>query len=179
MSSKRPRSVVKTLQRDLVNGALAGAVGAACMTPLRLTARRMGLVDKMTPQMIEEALAERLGIGQGRDAEVHHVADHLLHFGFGAFLGLAYALPTGRRRAGTVPRGLAFGVLAWLFGAGVVVPLLGAHRPPWRARVSENAVNVAAHLVFGVTTALVVEELTGQSDRRPASSGRRSVQRVG
>jgi uncharacterized membrane protein YagU involved in acid resistance len=164
---------------DLINGALAGAIGAACMTPVRLGARRLGLVEKTTPQVIEEALAARLGLGYRSDPEVHHVLDHVLHLGFGATLGVLYALPTGRRRAHTIRAGLLFGVAAWLFGAGVVVPALRAHRPLWRAAPAENLINLAAHLIFGLTAALTVDELSGQTDHRPTSFTRRARQRVG
>jgi uncharacterized membrane protein YagU involved in acid resistance len=164
---------------DLINGALAGAVGAACMTPVRLGARRLGLVEKTTPQVIEEALSARLGLARQSDPEVHHVLDHLLHAGFGATMGVLYAVPTGRTRARTTSAGLLFGVASWLLGAGVVVPALRAHRPFWRAAPVENLVNLAAHLVFGLTTALVIEEMSGQTDHRPTSLARRALQRVG
>jgi uncharacterized membrane protein YagU involved in acid resistance len=168
-----------TRKSDLLNGALAGVIGAACMTPVRLTARRLGLVEKTTPQMIEEALAARLGLGHDRDPEVHHVLDHALHLAFGATLGVLYALPTRRRRSRPTRAGLLFGAVSWLFGAGVVVPAIRAHRPFWRAAPVENLVNLAAHVVFGLTTALVVEELSGQTDHGPTSFARRAPQRVG
>ena len=39
---------------------------------------------------------------------------------------------------------------------------LRAARPPWTARVSENLVNIAAHMIFGLTTALVADEMATQ-----------------
>jgi uncharacterized membrane protein YagU involved in acid resistance len=165
--------------RDLTYGAMAGAIGAACMTPLRLTARRLGLVEKMTPQAIEESLAARLGLGHRASAEAHHVMDQLLHLGFGAVLGIAYALTHRRRRRSVASRGALFGLFAWGAGAGVVVPLLRAARPPWRARASENLVNAAAHLVFGLTTALVADELSSQRSHGPSPDAHRFWHRVG
>jgi uncharacterized membrane protein YagU involved in acid resistance len=165
---------------EVIHGALAGAIGAACMTPLRLGARRAGLVDKMTPQAIEESLAARLHVGHGATRTTHHVADQLMHLGFGATLGAVYGLAAGRRRRpGTLTRGAVFGVLSWGFGAGVVVPLIRAASPPWKADLVENAVNVAAHLVFGVTTALVMEELSSQRAGGPTSDVHRRLRRVG
>jgi uncharacterized membrane protein YagU involved in acid resistance len=164
---------------ELVHGLLAGAIGAACMTPLRLGARRLGLVEKTTPQAMEESLAARLGLGLTATASAHHAADHLLHIGFGAGAAGAYASLSGRRREGSLGRGLMFGAATWAVGAGVVVPLLRAARPPWRARLSENAVNIAAHLLYGLTTALVLEELSHQSNHRPTSDLHRWRHRVG
>jgi uncharacterized membrane protein YagU involved in acid resistance len=163
---------------DVIHGALAGVIGAACMTPVRLGARRAGLVDKMTPQVMEESLAARLGVGHGASGEAHHVADQLLHLGFGATLGLVYGLALPRRRQGSLGRGALFGVLAWGLGAGVVVPALRAARPPWKSGLVENAVNVAAHVLFGVTTALVMEELSTQR-QGPSSDAHRWSHRVG
>jgi putative membrane protein len=164
---------------EVVHGLLAGAIGAACMTPLRLGARRLGLVEKATPQAIEESLAARMGLGHHATSSAHHAADQLLHLAFGAVMGGAYALLSGRRREGNVGRGMMFGTATWALGAGVVVPLLRAARPPWRARISENAVNVTAHLLYGLTTDLVLEELSHQSDHRPTSDTHRWRRRVG
>jgi hypothetical protein len=163
---------------DIVHGALAGAIGAACMTPLRLGARRLGLVDKMVPQAMEETLASKLRGGPNASLHAHHVADQLLHLGFGATLGLGYALVTARRRAQAGGRGLLFGVLAWALGSGVVIPLMGAARPLWRARPVENLVNLTAHLVYGATTALVLEELSSQP-AHPHARAARGGHRVG
>jgi hypothetical protein len=155
--------------RNLFYGALAGVTGAACMTPVRLAFRRAGLVDKTVPQAIEEKLAHTARHRGGwlrrePPPEAHHVADHLLHLGFGAVMGGLFGLFTPRRRSGALSRGVALGGAALLLGAGVVIPLLGAARPLWRARPSEQLVNLVAHLVFGITTALVADELSAQGD---------------
>lgn len=164
---------------SVVHGALGGATGAACMTPLRLAARRLGIVEEMTPQAVEESLAARLGLGRGARPELHHTADQLLHLAFGAALGTAYALATERSRRSSVGRGVVFGALAWVVGAGAVMPLLRAARPPWTARAGENLVNLAAHLLFGITTALTVEEQSIQRAHGPSSDLRRYLRRVG
>jgi putative membrane protein len=175
----------KDLPRDFFYGALAGVTGAACMTPVRLAFRRAGLVDKTVPQAMEEKLAHTAKHRRGwlrREPrpEAHHAVDHLLHLGFGAALGGLFGLLTRRRRAGALARGLALGGATLLLGAGVVVPLIGAARPLWRARPSEQLVNLLAHLVFGVTTALVADELGTQGDEHRTTPDRhRQRTRVG
>ena len=166
--------------RGVTMGAIAGTIGAATMIPLRLGARRMGLVHKTVPQAIEEALARRAGVSRRTPTEVHHVADQLLHLGFGSTLGAIYGLvaPSARSES-VVPRGLAFGAAAWLFGAGVVIPLLGAARPLWRARPTEQLVNIAAHLLFGLSAGLVADELSSQEDHLPTSDRHRQRVKVG
>ena len=128
-------------------GGLGGIVGAACMTPLRILSRRAGLIDRTVPQAIESTLAHRLG-GQGRTSPVvHHVIDHLLHFGYGAVLGVGYGAVTGERRrrwSGIVTHGVTYGTATWLLGSAVILPALRAARPLWRARRSEALTDVAA-----------------------------------
>lgn len=168
-----------SLAQDVFYGALAGTIGAASMMPLRLGARRLGLVQKTIPQAIEEALAARAGVPRGSPRELHHAADQLLHLGFGAALGVAFGLATHRKRSGALTRGIGFGVASWLFGAGVVVPALGAARPLWRARPLEQLVNLAAHVVYGISTALVSDELALQGNHHPSPDEERHRQRVG
>ncbi len=147
---------------ELLYGALAGVVGAACMEPLRIAARRAGWIDKGLHQAMEETLAHKLGLGRFSASESHHVADHLLHFGYGGVQGALYRLARRGRRGGVVRPGLLFGALSWLINGTLVVPALDATRPIWRARPRESVINLSAHLVFGVVTALLSDELRGQ-----------------
>jgi uncharacterized membrane protein YagU involved in acid resistance len=164
--------------RDVFYGVLAGSIGAASMVPLRLVARRLGLVQKMVPQAMEEALAARVGLTAHSPRELHHALDELLHLGFGATLGTVYTLVTRRRREAVASRGVILGTAAFLLGAGVVIPALRAARPLWKARPRELLVNGAAHLLYGLVTALVADELAHQSDHRPTSDLYRHLQPV-
>ncbi len=47
------------------------------------------------------------------------------------------------------------------------MPALGAKRPPWRKSLTENAVDLAAHSLYGVVTALVAGEMQRQPDHGP------------
>ncbi len=73
-------------------GALGGVVGAACMTAVRMAARRRGLIDKMVSQAAEEWLTAHTDVPVPREPALHHALDQVLHFGYGGTLGLAYAL---------------------------------------------------------------------------------------
>ena len=65
-------------------GAIGGAYGAAAMSVMRLGMHRAGLIDKMTPQVIEEWLVDRLDRSPPGGEIGHHVLDQLLHLGYGA-----------------------------------------------------------------------------------------------
>jgi uncharacterized membrane protein YagU involved in acid resistance len=150
------------------------------MTPLRIAARRAGLIEKTVPQVIEEAIADRLGLGYDAGPEKHHLIDQLLHVLYGAKLGALYRLAARRARRGRVlGMGALLGTATWIFGGAVVIPLLRAARPLWRARPREELVNLAAHLVFGIATALVADELPKQPHHRPTPDRHRRLIDVG
>jgi hypothetical protein len=163
----------------LVYGALSGSVAAACMTVIRAAARRRGLIEKTVPQVVEESLAHRAGLGRDAHPVLHHVVDQAMHTGYGAALGVGYALVTRGRARSLTARGVGYGVATWLFGSWLLLPLVRAKQAPWKKRGAENAVDLLAHLVFGAATALISEELSSQPDRGPSSDWRRRVTRVG
>jgi hypothetical protein len=168
----------KALAR-MVYGAIAGSVAAACMTVIRMTARRRGIIEKTVPQALEERVAEWSGLGRGAHPVLHHLADQMMHVGYGAALGVGYALTTQRRSAHGVARGLAYGLATWVAGSWLLLPALHAKQAAWRKRPTENAIDLLAHLVFGAATAIVSEELSTQSNRGPSSDSARAATRVG
>lgn len=159
--------------------ALAGSLAAACMTVVRMAARRRGVIEKTVPQAAEEWLSHRSGLGRNAHPLLHHLADQALHIGYGATLGAGYALATRARPRHAVARGLAYGVATWLAGSWLLLPRLRAKQAAWRRRPSENAVDLLAHLIFGAATAIVADELSAQSNRGPSSDPVRRVTRVG
>ena len=103
----------------------------------------------------------------------------MMHAGYGAALGVGYALLAPRRSAEGIVRGLAYGVATWFAGSWALLPALGAKQAAWRRRPAENAVDLLAHLVFGAATAIVADELSAQSNRGPSSNPIRWATRVG
>src|SRR5215471_17075451 len=105
-----------------VYGALAGVIGAACMTVIRMAARRRGMIEKTVPQAAEEWLAHRTGKGGGSHPAAHHVADHLMHLAYGAMLAIPYGLFVRSRSRTMLARGVGFGTATWLLGSWLVLP---------------------------------------------------------
>jgi hypothetical protein len=165
---------------QIIYGALAGSLSAACMTVIRMAARRRGIIEKTVPQAAEEWLAHRSGLGRDAHPVLHHLTDQALHIGYGATLGVAYALATrGRSGNNVVARGIVYGLATWFGGSWLLLPLLRAKQAAWRKRVSENAVDLLAHLTFGAATALLADELAAQPNRGPSSDLTRRLTRVG
>ena len=99
--------------------------------------------------------------------------------GYGAVLGACYGLTARGRSRAVLARGGGFGLATWLFGSWLVMPLIRVKQAPWRKGASENAVDVIAHVAYGLATALVAEELGEQSNRGPSSDIYRRAVKVG
>ena len=168
------------LVQQVVFGALGGLYGAGAMSVMRLAMRRAGVIDKMTPQVIEEWISDRTGVDPPGGRAGRQVADQVLHLGYGLFWGAVAGplLASLRGRASLLP-GTLFGAALWAVGACGLFPLLGIARAPWRSSAGENATNIAAHLAYGVSVQLLTEELAQQPDRRRTSDVERRLSRVG
>lgn len=163
----------------ILAGAVGGFYGAAAMSVMRLGLHRMGLIDKMVPQVVEEWMSDRLNTDPPGGQAGRHVTDQVLHLAYGASLGaLAGPMLSGSEGRGGLWRGATFGLASWAFGMLVLVPALRVARPAWKATPLENATNIAAHLVFGWAIQLVVEEPTRQNRGR-TSDAERMGNRVG
>ena len=155
----------------MVAGAIGGVYGAAAMTVLRLAAQHSGLIDKMVPQVIEEALLGRPHRKE-RASGGHEVANQLLHLGYGAAWGAVSGPLLGGRRPGLWP-GAAFGLGLWALGIAVLLPRHRALTPGgWQLTPAAQLVNVAAHVVFGLAIQLTAQEpLSGRAHPRDGSRG--------
>jgi hypothetical protein len=152
---------------SLTHGLLAGALGAACMTVLRMVAHRQGWIETMVPQAVEVWAKDKAGLRWPRKAASHHVADQLLHLGYGGTWGGIYALTAGRRGGANLRRALEFGVSIWALGSMVIFPALGIGRPAWRAKPREELVNIAAHAVYGSVAVYLLDEYERQKHTQP------------
>jgi hypothetical protein len=146
----------------IVRGLLGAAAGTACMSVLRMAARRTGLIDLTPPQATKSRLAAWTGLEPASQAG-HHLADAAVHLAVGLGGGAVYGAALGARSRPSLLGGLLFGAGVWTIAFGVLAPWLGVSRSPRRSTAAENAVNLAAHLLYGVSTALVAGELAEQA----------------
>lgn len=163
----------------VVNGALAGITGAACMNVLRMLAHRAGLIDEMVPQKVEEWTHRVTHVEPPGGPPGHRIFDQLLHFGYGAVWGALYAGVLARDSRMHAGRVVGFALGQWALADLVLFPLLKIARPAWRARPREIGVNVGAHLLYAAVTGLLTEELARQVDHRPANEPRLRSSLVG
>lgn len=155
--------------RRTLHGALGGVIGAACMTALRMLGHRAKWIDQMVPQAVEAKAKHHLPTLRSAlpsERAIHHLSDQLMHLMYGSVLGAAYGLALGGRPA-TPARVVTYGLCVWGFGSFALLPALKIMRPEWRAKPREIAVNLAAHLLYAGTVALLTEELESQSYVQP------------
>jgi len=157
-----------------MDGALAGAVaGAAATAPMTavMTLLRREFSDarreEIPPRQITRRIAQTAGVEPQLDAEQVHAATYFAHVGYGATTGALYPAFAARVRGPTVVKGALFGLAVW--GASYLgwLPALRILRPATREPAGRNTMMIAAHLVWGASTAL----LTGALDR-PATPPR-------
>jgi hypothetical protein len=156
---------------DVLYGAIAGVNGAACMSILRVAARRAGLLEAMPPQVLRESLS-----GQRDEAVTPQLADHGIHLAIGLAGGGSYGALFGRR-AGVGPA-LLWGAALWAASLLMFIPVLGWRRARRQTRIPQAAVNLAAHLVYGGVLALLLRDLPAQDTERRWRADR-GARRVG
>jgi hypothetical protein len=134
----------------------AGLVAAGVMSAVRLIAHRVGLIDRMVPQVLQERAAGAAGIDVPGSA--HQLAAEALHHGVsvaaGGALGALTATPG-------VTIGVAYGLAIWVVDALGLLPALRVQRAGGRG------VDAVAHGIFGATLALAMRELAAQPRLTP------------
>jgi len=186
----RTRRNMHSRKTLLIHGVLAGALGAGCMTVLRMFAHRAGWIQAMVPQAVEVWAKDTSALGRPRTLATHHVADQLLHLGYGAFWGGVYAAALGprngvhaaalgARNTASPFRALELGASLWALGSMLLFPALKIAPPVWRSEPRAELVNISAHALYGAVTVYLVEELERQRYTQPRAHGLMRHARVG
>jgi hypothetical protein len=149
------------LGTKVVQGLIGGASGAGCMTALRFLARRSGWIDVTPPQLTREWLVDRVGLDPEHPG-ARQLLDSVVHLAVGVGGGAVYG-GLSHRLPPTLASGALFGLGIWSLAFGVLTPWLGITSSPRRGKWRETGVNVVAHLVYGLATALVAQELGRQT----------------
>ncbi|WP_375387231.1 DUF6789 family protein [uncultured Amnibacterium sp.] len=129
--------------RDLLRGALAGAVATAAMSVPMVASERCGGMPGQPPRRIVDHLAPAL------DDPAAHRAAVVVHLAIGVVAGAVLAGLPGPR--GPAPRlGVAYALAVWALGYEGWIPALGALPPAHRDRGGRVATMLTAHVVFGL-----------------------------
>jgi uncharacterized membrane protein YagU involved in acid resistance len=157
-------SELSRLIASTTGGLLGGLIGAGVMSAGHALLTRVG-GDAATSSASESkeqdatiTVAEHVSTRlRGRPlAEAEKpIAGHVVHYGFGAVMGVLYGAAAPAAPIVTVGAGAAFGAARWLGAHATVVPALGLARSPLRQPLGTEAREFALHLAYGVTVWLV------------------------
>jgi putative membrane protein len=176
MPRLRHRAAVASIVGGLVGGLIGAgvmSVGHALMTAIAgdesakkagdESAKKAGDESAQRPKADQEEdatvkVANQVSrVVRGRPLAEHEkpMAGHVVHYGFGAAMGLVYGVAALVSPVVTAGAGTAYGVAVWLGAHATVVPMLGLAPSPLRQRLGKEVRELILHLAFGVTVALV------------------------
>lgn len=128
------------------------ALAEAILPPSPSQKQDVGTDPSGHPENMPPAvLVERATVALGRRLTVPQRlrAQHVIHYGTGAGLGLAYDAAARRWPAASLGRGTLAGLAIYVGTHGSLLPMLGVQRPPWRLAPSAVAWESTSHVVFG------------------------------
>jgi uncharacterized membrane protein YagU involved in acid resistance len=147
-------------------GAVAGLVASWVMTRFHVSLSGRGATGSENPQSNKpvegnddaamKAANETAQVVLGREltrAEKTEVGGPAAHYALGVAAGAIYGMMRETQHA---PSGATFGAELWTVADQLGLPLVGLSPQPLSAfPLSTNAQHLAAHLVYGISTALV------------------------
>jgi putative membrane protein len=142
-------SWVKTLTEPRLQ-----ALAEAILPPSPTRKQDVGADPSGHPENMPPAvLVDRATVELGRRLTVPQRlrAQHLIHYGMGAGLGVAYDAAAHRWPTARLGRGTLAGLAIYAGTHGSVLPALGIQRPPWRLAPAAVAWESTSHVVFGAT----------------------------
>ncbi len=155
----------------IVKGAMAGAAGTAVMGTFMERApgwmERMGVTmpssppGPTAPDSPTEEVAERIVEGVAKrpiDSAGKARAGQMVHWSYGAGWGALFAVLQSSFTPPPLIHGSLFGAMVGVV-ADTVMPRLGLQNPPSRNPGQINVMHMAAHVVFGIATALTYQIL--------------------
>lgn len=148
----------------LLTGALAGSIATAPMTlAMELMHRWLPRSERypLPPSEITTKLTREAGVAQHLDQEQHVALTLVNHFGYGAAVGSLYGLLPSKPRA-PLPAalwGIGYGLVVWAVSYLGLLPALGILRPATEHPERRNLLMIAAHVVWGSVTGLLVARM--------------------
>ena len=148
----------------ILSGALAGLAATAPMTlAMKLMHEQLPRDEQypLPPREITEEMAEKVGAVEHMGEAERVAATWASHFAYGAASGALYGALSGRGAdARPALAGVGFGLAVWAGSYLGWLPAAGVLAPATKHPARRNALMIAAHVVWGATTGLLVERLS-------------------
>lgn len=155
-----------------MNKFLAGAVsGLAATVPMTLVMlylhRQIPRKNRrpLPPKQITVKVADELGADELVDNQTErNIASTVNHFAYGAAAGALYAPLAQSIDLPPAIKGAAYGLIVWSGSYLGWLPLLHIREPATERPASENAMMIAAHIVFGSALGILQEKFSDRGD---------------
>jgi hypothetical protein len=145
-------------------GALAGLAATGPMTlAMKLMHEQLPREERypLPPRQVTEGLAEKAGVNEQLDEEEREAATWVSHFAYGATCGALYGAVSGEKiDEHALLAGVGFGLAVWAGSYLGWLPAAGIISPATEHPARRTALMIAAHAVWGATTAVGVERLS-------------------
>ncbi|MEU8193692.1 hypothetical protein AB0C10_07910 [Microbispora amethystogenes] len=152
------------MMRNLVNGAVGGALATAVYSAMLMAADRAGLLEEPPPRRFARVTLPGRG---SRPKPGESVLSTIAHYAFGSSCGTVLGLLSAGQRV-PVPIGTAYGLLVWHFGCRGLAPAIGAYPPLPKDRPGRQATLLAGHLLWGTALVLALNRL--RAERAPLTT---------
>jgi Protein of unknown function (DUF1440) len=121
---------------------------------LKERAQKTGLRQRDATVRTAEVVAKTIS-GQSLARRHRHIAGLTVHYTFAAVAGALHGMVAERYEVTGLSRGLLYGGVLWLFAEEVALPVSGLTKAAGEYSLQDHASGLAAHLMFGYTTARV------------------------
>lgn len=168
---KAPILLDKSDMSRFSKGLFAGALATVPMTLVMQAVHRFparepqSLPPEQITQTIAGEVAAQVGAKERLDRPQLQALTLANHFGFGAAAGGIYALLCPEIPAHPVVKGAVWGFVVWSVSYLGWLPATHILEPATQQPKRRNFLMIAAHLVWGMSTALVLERLAPDDTR--------------
>jgi hypothetical protein len=156
------------MMRNLVNGAVGGALATAVYSAILMAGDKAGLVEGRRNRRPTRAargmrgtraMRRRQALGRAnRPAPGESALGTIAHYAFGATCGSVLGLLSAGQRVPT-PIGAAYGLAVWYLGYQKLAPSVGACPTASEDGAARQALLLAGHLLWGASLTLVMNRL--------------------
>lgn len=146
----------------LITGAIAGLLATAPMTAVMVALWRLlprGQRYPLPPRLLTGNILRRLGLQREISAQQEQGLTWVFHFGYGALTGAIFAPLVRLVRLPAYLLGPLYGLFVWAGSYMGWLPAFNLFRDASRQPDERNALMIAAHLVWGTMTGLLVSYL--------------------
>jgi putative membrane protein len=154
--------------KSYLAGAVSGFLATAPMTlAMEMMHRRLPWRERyaLPPREITMNLADAAGVKKHLPEEGRFAATMAGHFGYGTAVGALYAPLSRRVKAPAAVKGALFGMLVWTVSYLGVLPVAHVFPPATKQPRRRNELMIVAHLVWGISLALMAERLSDVDER--------------